>query len=292
MKDEHKTKEQLINELAELRQRIAELEAIEAERKRAEEELHRLNEASLAEKGKLENIVKGIGSGLSLLDSETRIVWANEILQGWFGSIEKIGGRPCFELYELDPQRECSALRTLRSGQIEHGEAFAYNTQGDRKYFQLTTVPLKDEDGRIVQIVELTQDITERVRAEEQLKYHTVLLQTVSDAVISTDLNFNILTWNKAAETMYGWQEDEVVGKRVDEVTRVEWLYDDQEDATQQLFEEGFWKGEIVQHLLWRLTETSPSGCGRRRHCGSPRVNSGTLQNSPPTWFLSTRRAE
>ena len=37
MRDEPKTKEQLINELAELRQRIAELEAAETERKRAEE---------------------------------------------------------------------------------------------------------------------------------------------------------------------------------------------------------------------------------------------------------------
>ena len=37
MKDQHKTKAQLIGELAELRQRIAELEATETERKRVEE---------------------------------------------------------------------------------------------------------------------------------------------------------------------------------------------------------------------------------------------------------------
>ncbi len=37
MKDEHKTKQQLINELGELRQRIAELEAVDTERQRAEE---------------------------------------------------------------------------------------------------------------------------------------------------------------------------------------------------------------------------------------------------------------
>ena len=39
MKDEHKTKEQLISELVELRQRFAELKASETERKRAEEAL-------------------------------------------------------------------------------------------------------------------------------------------------------------------------------------------------------------------------------------------------------------
>ena len=39
MKDERKTKVQLINELVELRQRMAELEALETERKQAENEL-------------------------------------------------------------------------------------------------------------------------------------------------------------------------------------------------------------------------------------------------------------
>ena len=43
MKDKDKTKEQLINELVEMRQRIAELEALEIKRKRAEEELVQAN---------------------------------------------------------------------------------------------------------------------------------------------------------------------------------------------------------------------------------------------------------
>lgn len=57
MKDEDKTKEQLINELAKLRQRIAELETLETDRKRAEQERERLN-AELAMKNKeLEQIL-------------------------------------------------------------------------------------------------------------------------------------------------------------------------------------------------------------------------------------------
>ncbi len=44
MKNEHKTKEQLINELMEMRQRVAEFEALEIERKQAEEALRRSKE--------------------------------------------------------------------------------------------------------------------------------------------------------------------------------------------------------------------------------------------------------
>jgi antirestriction protein len=47
VKDEDKTKEQFINELVELRQRIAELEALEAEHKRAEQETREYAESIL-----------------------------------------------------------------------------------------------------------------------------------------------------------------------------------------------------------------------------------------------------
>ena len=44
MKDERKTKAQLVDELVEMRQRVAELEAADTERKRAEEELRKHRE--------------------------------------------------------------------------------------------------------------------------------------------------------------------------------------------------------------------------------------------------------
>ncbi len=133
------------------------------ERKRAEREL-------LAEKEKLDSIVKGIGAGLSLLDSEARLIWANDILQRWFGPIEELKGKLCHQLYELvDPQKECSAFCTLRTGQIERGESFAEIIGGEKRYFQLTTAPVKDDKGNIIQMVELTQDITERKQADEAL---------------------------------------------------------------------------------------------------------------------------
>ncbi len=152
------------------------------ERKRAEHEL-------MKEKEKLESIVKGIGAGLSILDSETRLIWANDILQEWFGSLDVIKGKPCHSLYGLkDPQKECAALRTMQSGQIERGEAFTFSINGERKYFQLTTAPVKDENGRIIHIVELTQDVTDRKRAEEALSWEAGInasLAELSTALLS-----------------------------------------------------------------------------------------------------------
>lgn len=91
----------------ELEQKVKELEKETLERKHTEEELK-------TEKEKLNNIVKGIGTGLSLLDADTRIIWSNDILRKWFGPHEKLQGKLCYELYNLkNPQKECAALLTL-----------------------------------------------------------------------------------------------------------------------------------------------------------------------------------
>lgn len=200
-----------------------------------------------AEKAKLENIVKGIGAGLSLLDSETKIVWANEILQKWFGPIEKIKGKPCYELYDLkDPQRECAALRTLRSGQIERGEAFAYSIGGERRYFQLTTAPIKDADGRIVQMVELTDDITERKRMEEQIEDYARnleakvaektqelskseeryrnLVETSGDAIFVLNLDGRFAFVNSEAIKLSGYSKEEALKTKFTDVLAPEYL--------------------------------------------------------------------
>jgi PAS domain S-box-containing protein len=97
------------------------------------------------------------------------------------------------------------------------------------------------------QVAELKSSEAERKRVEEQLRYQADLVENVSDAVISTDLDFNIKSWNKAAENIYGWQTDEVIGKPLIEVIKTEYPYDRREQVLEQFFAEGEWKGEVIQ---------------------------------------------
>lgn len=91
-------------------------------------------------------------------------------------------------------------------------------------------------------------DITERKRAEEELRYHANLADNVSDAIISTDRELKIRSWNKAAEHMYGWQADEVIGligSDVLQTTFPEGL--SREAISRDIFEKGGWEGELIQ---------------------------------------------
>ncbi|MFX1283645.1 MAG: PAS domain S-box protein [Promethearchaeota archaeon] len=96
-------------------------------------------------------------------------------------------------------------------------------------------------------VLAIVRDITERKQAEEQLQYQANLLKFVSDAVIASDLDFRITSWNKAAELIYGWQEEEVLGKNVGELLQQEYPYDIREDVIKDFMREGVWQGEVIQ---------------------------------------------
>jgi PAS domain S-box-containing protein len=82
---------------------------------------------------------------------------------------------------------------------------------------------------------------------QEQLDYQANLLQNVSDAIIATDLDFRIQSWNQAAETIYGWPAEEVIGQTVMEVLKTQFPDEQREGSLKQLFETGIWKGEVIQ---------------------------------------------
>ncbi len=71
--------------------------------------------------------------------------------------------------------------------------------------------PVREADGSFLWYG-FGADITERKRIQEELHYQADLLANVNDAVIATDLDRCITSWNKGAEQLYGWQAAEAIG--------------------------------------------------------------------------------
>ena len=83
---------------------------------------------------------------------------------------------------------------------------------------------------------------------DERLLYLTSLIGNISDALIATDMDFNILEWNAAAEKMYGWTAAEVMGQPIQKFIRSEYRdANTDQGAVQALQEQGLWKGEVTQ---------------------------------------------
>jgi len=105
------------------------------------------------------------------------------------------------------------------------------------------------------------------------LQNQATLLDHVSDAIITTDFDFRINGWNRAAEEIYGWTADEVLGQLAYDVLKP--IYPDQtrDKIIDYLMAHGQWSGEAIRqkkdgsrvyvHASVRLLE-EPTGqlCG------------------------------
>ena len=90
------------------------------------------------------------------------------------------------------------------------------------------------------------REITQRRQAEEKIAYQAYLLENVNDAVIGSDENSMIRFWNQAAEKMFGWKAEEVVGRSGREILRSEFIDTDRQTVLKILAEQGRWRGEAI----------------------------------------------
>ncbi|SNQ61035.1 PAS domain-containing sensor histidine kinase [Candidatus Methanoperedens nitratireducens] len=91
-------------------------------------------------------------------------------------------------------------------------------------------------------------EISERRRAEERIRFQTIVLSQVNDAVVAFDNNHRIIYWNHGAEQLYNFKSREVLGRQIEEVTRHRWLKpEDEKAAYDSLAATGSWRGEFIQ---------------------------------------------
>ncbi len=81
---------------------------------------------------------------------------------------------------------------------------------------------------------------------EQDLLFCASVLQSISDAVIATDMQYIILSWNKAAETLYGWTQKEVLGKSALDIFWYEFPHNPPDEWKEHLQTRGYWKGEVI----------------------------------------------
>jgi PAS domain S-box-containing protein len=92
----------------------------------------------------------------------------------------------------------------------------------------------------------IKKDIQNADNVNKQLLYNTTLLGNISDAIVTSDANYNITNWNKYAESLYGYKEEEVVGKNIKDLIT---LSDkDKETFFSIAKERKIWKGEMLHY--------------------------------------------
>lgn len=119
------------------------------------------------------------------------------------------------------------------------------NRTGDYRWVVDHAVPRFLEDGTFMGYIGSVLDIHDRKIAEEKIRAQVQVIQDVSDGIISTDMDFKVITFNKAAEDMYGILADDIVGHTMRDVIQHHYLSTTREEALNQLFETDHWEGQF-----------------------------------------------
>jgi len=133
-------------------------------------ELENLNLKLAQRRNRLEAIFNSIGDGLTILDRNLNIVFANRIQQAMFPGVSLIG-RKCFQAYyhKDDICKNCPSLKTMANDETLQGEVFIKNGKFAGHYFEWTTSPILDQNGRVAEIILLMRDVTKRKDYEFKL---------------------------------------------------------------------------------------------------------------------------
>ncbi|MDY6836203.1 MAG: PAS domain S-box protein [Chloroflexota bacterium] len=83
---------------------------------------------------------------------------------------------------------------------------------GRMKWVSETGDVIRDDEGTAVRMIGIVQDITARKDIEEDLRRMALIVQDSNDAIAIQDREGHIITWNRGAERMYGYSEEEAIG--------------------------------------------------------------------------------
>lgn len=78
-----------------------------------------------------------------------------------------------------------------------------------------SAAPITDAAGRVLGVVLIFRDVTERRRAERSARLLASIVESSDDAIIGKDLNGIITSWNQAAERIFGYTAAEAIGRPV-----------------------------------------------------------------------------
>ena len=178
------------------------------ERNRAEADLRKLSRA-----------VAQSPSSIVITDREGRIEYVNPHFEKVTGytSAEAVGQNPrILKSGIIGPEIYRKLWRAISTGGEWRGELCNRRKDG-RLFWEYAAISgLKDEDGQVGHYVAVKEDITERKRAESEHAQLAAIVEGSEDAIISRGPDMTVISWNAAAERLFGYAAHEAIGKDIE----------------------------------------------------------------------------
>lgn len=148
------------------------------------------------------------------------------VIVSWNQAAERMFGWTAAEAIGRPPQimtppdylgKFTTVIERVKRGEITAPfETVRVRKNGVRFDAQVCLSAVKDNSGQVIGIATIVRDITDRKRAEQAQAQLAAIVESSNDAIISSlPETKKILSWNRAAERMFGWSAEEAIGQSV-----------------------------------------------------------------------------
>ncbi len=203
MANEDNSTEDLGKEVAELRQRIAELEALEDRRRQAEASLRESEEKARA-------ILENIEDGYYEVDLTGKYLFCNEAYTKIYGLAKEELIGISYKGISQDPPKTYKTFNTVfRTGMpTKSVHRKIYRKDGSQREVESSVSLIKDENGKPIGFRGITRDVTERNRTEAELKNLVSLLEatieSTTDGILVVNTQGQIIRFNNKFVELWG----------------------------------------------------------------------------------------
>jgi len=209
MKNEKKTKEQLLNEVEKLNAKIARLMEFKNNCKKGGELLLEREERLLA-------LFNAAPDPVFIKDTNGRYLEANSAFATLFGlPIERIVGNTDDNIFT---PKEAEKIRIIDQKLFHGGESIKTEdhliVQGEPHVFKTRKIPLHDAQGKITSLCGFAEDVTEEMRARKALKEseerYRSLIENIPDVSWTTNSKGHTIFISPNVERIYGYTTEEI----------------------------------------------------------------------------------
>ncbi|MDB4874577.1 MAG: hybrid sensor histidine kinase/response regulator [Gemmatimonadetes bacterium] len=193
-------------------------------------------------------LLNAVGQSVIAVDAEGVIDFWNaaaEALYGWTAA-EAIGRKLVDTTYSARARGEMPVrMAALARGESWTGETERRDKSGREFYVSVTLTPTFDDAGQFRGVVGVSHDVSERRKAEAELRRQALVFGTISDAVVAIDLEGAVVDWNPAAERLFGYSKEEMLGRQMAEIHDPPVHGELDRSIRIALTRDGKWSGEI-----------------------------------------------